>query len=173
MMLDIDHFKDINDSLGHAAGDQVLIEIGRRLRAGLRPTDLLARVGGEEFLVAIPEAGTDEARLVADRLRESVAARRFRTEPPSGDRQALVAWTDREGATPQPDEGSTVEPCTPNAVPSRPEVRVTISIGLATASASQFAAGLALADLLARADRALYAAKRNGRNTVATSPETV
>jgi two-component system cell cycle response regulator len=168
MMLDIDHFKDINDVHGHAAGDHVLIEIGRRLRAGLRPTDLLARVGGEEFLVGIPEAGHDDARLVADRLREAVAAQRFQTEAPPGDRQALLAWTDRETGVPQPDEPASAEPC-PHQ--DRSEVPVTVSIGLATASASQLAAGLALADLLGRADRALYMAKRNGRNTVATAPE--
>jgi len=78
MVLDIDHFKTINDRHGHAAGDAVLREVAARLRANLRPVDLLARIGGEEFLVAVPDSDISHARNVAERLREVVGARPFR-----------------------------------------------------------------------------------------------
>ena len=68
IVADLDHFKAVNDTHGHAAGDAVLIETARRLRENLRGMDLVARVGGEEFLVAIPDTGLDEARIVAARL---------------------------------------------------------------------------------------------------------
>jgi len=77
MMLDIDHFKTINDTHGHAAGDQVLIELSHRLRENLRAIDLVARVGGEEFLVAMPRTSVRQARLAADRLRRMVNNTRF------------------------------------------------------------------------------------------------
>jgi two-component system cell cycle response regulator len=72
MMLDIDHFKTINDAYGHAAGDMVLIGIADRLRENLRAIDLVARVGGEEFLVAMPRTSVRQAKLAADRLRRMV-----------------------------------------------------------------------------------------------------
>ncbi len=72
MMLDIDHFKAINDTYGHAAGDGVLIQIANRLRENLRAIDLVARVGGEEFLVAMPRTSVRQAKLAADRLRRMV-----------------------------------------------------------------------------------------------------
>jgi two-component system cell cycle response regulator len=62
MIADLDRFKSVNDRFGHAAGDSVLVEIGHRLSAGLRNSDLLARVGGEEFLIALPETDLDEAQ---------------------------------------------------------------------------------------------------------------
>ena len=68
MVLDIDHFKDINDRYGHAAGDEILQQVAGRLRDNVRAVDLLARIGGEEFLVAIPESGADHARQAAERL---------------------------------------------------------------------------------------------------------
>lgn len=68
MVLDIDHFKDINDTYGHAAGDEILQQVAGRLRDSLRPVDLLARIGGEEFLVAIPESDSHHARRSAQRL---------------------------------------------------------------------------------------------------------
>ena len=78
-LLDVDHFKRINDSHGHAVGDAVLSGIGERLRDALRPLDLAVRLGGEEFAViwAQPEAG-GEARL-GERLREAMAAQPFAT----------------------------------------------------------------------------------------------
>ncbi|MFT6076528.1 MAG: two-component system cell cycle response regulator [Yoonia sp.] len=69
MMLDIDHFKAINDAYGHAAGDMVLIQIADRLRENQRAIDLVARVRGEEFLVAMPRTSVREAKQAADRLR--------------------------------------------------------------------------------------------------------
>lgn len=72
MMIDIDHFKSVNDSYGHAAGDKVLIQLSERLRENLRAVDLVARMGGEEFLVAMPGTSVTDARLAADRLRELV-----------------------------------------------------------------------------------------------------
>ncbi|WP_323785128.1 diguanylate cyclase domain-containing protein [Thalassovita sp.] len=68
MLADIDHFKTINDSHGHAVGDEVLKTIGRRLNRLMRPCDLLARIGGEEFLIAMPNVSTDTARSSACRI---------------------------------------------------------------------------------------------------------
>ena len=68
LMADLDRFKSVNDHFGHAAGDHVLIEIGRRLTSGLRNSDLLARVGGEEFLIALPDADLEGALAIATRL---------------------------------------------------------------------------------------------------------
>ncbi|WP_114966260.1 diguanylate cyclase [Alkalilacustris brevis] len=74
MMLDLDRFKDINDTWGHAAGDAVLVEVARRLRGQLRPNDLLARIGGEEFIIAMADAGLGSARLAAERLCRAISA---------------------------------------------------------------------------------------------------
>ncbi|HXZ49528.1 MAG TPA: diguanylate cyclase [Usitatibacter sp.] len=70
--LDIDHFKTINDELGHEAGDRALEEIGQLVRAELRATDLAFRVGGEEFVVVMPATDEKEAQNVAERLRASI-----------------------------------------------------------------------------------------------------
>ena len=72
VMVDLDHFKNINDTFGHAAGDQVLRETARRMLEALRPYDVLARYGGEEFLLLLPACGRDEAVVVAERLRACV-----------------------------------------------------------------------------------------------------
>ncbi|MDA9208366.1 diguanylate cyclase [Octadecabacter sp.] len=68
MVLDLDHFKTVNDTLGHKAGDDVLRQVAHRLKGNLRAVDLLARIGGEEFLVAIPDSDVVHARTAAERL---------------------------------------------------------------------------------------------------------
>lgn len=73
LMIDIDHFKDVNDSFGHHAGDQVLRHVAIRLSSSLRDGDLLARWGGEEFLAVLPYTGLAEGLAVAGRLCELVA----------------------------------------------------------------------------------------------------
>lgn len=72
MIIDIDRFKKVNDTWGHAVGDTVLVEVSRRLGSTLRVTDLLARVGGEEFLVALPDTDLPAAQVAAERLRQVV-----------------------------------------------------------------------------------------------------
>ncbi len=75
IMTDIDHFKRINDTHGHAAGDKVLQVVARALGSALRDTDVLARYGGEEFCIALPGVGLDEASAIAERLRSEVETR--------------------------------------------------------------------------------------------------
>lgn len=77
MMFDLDHFKDINDTYGHQAGDLVLKEIGSLLQDSLRTTDFAARYGGEEFAVILPHTGEEQAWLLAERLRRKVEKIRF------------------------------------------------------------------------------------------------
>ncbi len=126
MMVDVDHFKAVNDTYGHAAGDEVLQELARRISNGVRGFDLVARLGGEEFVIVMPECRAQEARLVGERLRGLVCGSRF--EVPAIGRQ----------------------------------LEVTASFGLAQYGGFADSAD----DLMARADQALYEAKRTGRNRV-------
>jgi diguanylate cyclase (GGDEF)-like protein len=71
-MIDLDHFKQVNDLYGHAVGDQVLKRVVSACLASLRRSDIFARYGGEEFVLMMPETGADEALLVAERLREAI-----------------------------------------------------------------------------------------------------
>ena len=73
-MLDVDHFKRINDTYGHQVGDEVLCEIARRFEKSIRASDILGRYGGEEFVVIFPETNLEEARVVSERLLAAVAA---------------------------------------------------------------------------------------------------
>jgi diguanylate cyclase (GGDEF)-like protein len=73
IFLDIDHFKQVNDTYGHAIGDQVLRTLCDRLRANTREVDVVARYGGEEFVILLPEVETPLATQVAERLRRSMA----------------------------------------------------------------------------------------------------
>ena len=75
IMLDVDHFKPINDTHGHSVGDEVLIEIARRMSAALRDLDFVARYGGEEFAIVLPDTNGDIGHKVAERLRREVADR--------------------------------------------------------------------------------------------------
>ncbi|MDG2285098.1 MAG: diguanylate cyclase [Alphaproteobacteria bacterium] len=73
-LVDIDHFKKVNDSHEHRAGDQVLAAVTRMLEDSLRPYDSIYRFGGEEFLVCLPDTGPEEARRVLERIRKSIGA---------------------------------------------------------------------------------------------------
>ncbi len=74
MMIDIDYFKQVNDSFGHMVGDLVLRRIAETLREGTRPADVLARYGGEEFVILLRDAGVAEAEAAAERIRADIAA---------------------------------------------------------------------------------------------------
>ncbi len=133
VVADMDHFKRINDVYGHASGDAVLIETARRLRETVRGSDMVARMGGEEFLIVMPATDIETARAVAVRLCD-----------------AIGRW--------------------PFTIPGdhRP-VHVTISIGVAPSNPTACKSASALEEagaLLDRADKALYAAKTEGRNCV-------
>ena len=73
-MIDLDHFKEVNDRFGHGTGDAVLAEVARRLRVAARPADSVARFGGEEFVVVLPDCAESDARVVGERLRDRIAA---------------------------------------------------------------------------------------------------
>lgn len=79
LLIDLDHFKQVNDTFGHAVGDAALVLLAQCLKAHLRPEDRLARIGGEEFLLLLPETGLDGALVLAERLRQTIA----RTEVPA------------------------------------------------------------------------------------------
>ena len=82
-MADLDHFKAVNDAFGHTVGDQVLSAAAEALQATARMTDVVARYGGEEFLLVLPNTGLEEARALAERLRETLERMpvSFRPEP--------------------------------------------------------------------------------------------
>lgn len=80
MMLDIDHFKEVNDTLGHPTGDAVLKEVADVLRQSARSDDLIARFGGEEFILALPVSTPRRCLERAERIRRSLASRRFRAD---------------------------------------------------------------------------------------------
>ncbi len=82
LLIDIDHFKKINDSWGHAAGDEVLRHIAGIFRNSVRESDFIARFGGEEFFVLLPESGSDSAQIVGERIRTAVES----GNPPIPDR---------------------------------------------------------------------------------------
>lgn len=121
LLVDIDHFKAVNDSLGHDAGDAILVGVAKELRTTLRDMDVLCRIGGEEFVVVLPGTESEAASLACERLRKAIESAKFQ-------------FNDKV-------------------------IPVTVSIGLTTAIHSD-----TQESLLKRADEALYAAKRAGRN---------
>lgn len=143
MVLDIDHFKRVNDRYGHSAGDRVLRGVAQALRAVIEPRGFVARIGGEEFLVALPDTTEQEAQTIADRLRRAVSAR------------PVEVTQDAIGAI----NGACAETIT------RVEVPVTLSVGVALGS-GETGTEAGIGALVARADTALYAAKTAGRDTV-------
>jgi diguanylate cyclase (GGDEF)-like protein len=122
MMIDIDHFKAINDTFGHAAGDDALLTLAKICRETLRGTDLIGRYGGDELVTILPSTDVSQATETAARIRSAL-----------------------DGLTLGSDGG---------------EFCFTVSVGIATAEAAAD-----LPQLLRRADRALYQAKQDGRNT--------
>lgn len=123
LAIDLDHFKRINDDYGHLTGDEVLREVGALLQATAREADVVARFGGEEFTILVPDSNEDGALILADRVMQAFRQYRFRSLPP--------------------------------------DVRITVSVGVAADWARDDDVAKTL---LARADEALYVAKRNGRD---------
>lgn len=128
VLLDIDFFKKVNDTYGHEAGDRVLVELGRALSEARRTTDFVARLGGEELALLLPQTDTAGAMEVAERLRLRIAEMRTTT--------------------------------------SAGELQITASFGVVVYSARSGTSN----GLFERADKALYAAKRGGRNRVELAP---
>jgi diguanylate cyclase (GGDEF)-like protein len=124
-MIDIDFFKKVNDTYGHAVGDEVLKAVANRYRESVRSTDLVARYGGEEFAVMMPETELPDACVFAEKIRMLI-----------------------ENMTVQTQAG---------------EVRVTVSVGVASVPLSHIHNAK---ELIIAADRALYRAKKSGRNQV-------
>jgi diguanylate cyclase (GGDEF)-like protein len=87
-MLDIDHFKRVNDTFGHICGDQVLSTVAQRCRNAMRETDIVGRYGGEEFVILLPATPLDTAYDIAERLRHQIA-----DEPVQTDAGLLAAVT--------------------------------------------------------------------------------
>lgn len=103
LMMDIDHFKQVNDTYGHAVGDKVLKEFATRIGRNIRGVDLAARYGGEEFVVMMPETPTDWASMIGNRLREEVSENAFDFDLPEGAISITVSIgvaTSRQGQTP-------------------------------------------------------------------------
>lgn len=128
MLVDVDHFKQVNDTYGHAAGDGVLRVVGGTLGRMLRGEDLVARYGGEEFCVLARALDARNAGIVAERCRQKIAS-------------LSLPWEGRR-------------------------LSITVSIGVATLSASDPSRYPDPRSLLDAADRALYAAKESGRDRV-------
>jgi len=105
-ILDVDHFKNINDRFGHDAGDQALIEVAHALRRSLRAEDVCARWGGEEFLLLWPGVGADEAMSFAEQIRRAVASLRV-PGAPDDLRMTVSLGVAQHGG--QPDAAATIK----------------------------------------------------------------
>lgn len=135
-LIDLDHFKVVNDTFGHAAGDVVLRQTADRIQQAVRPGDVVGRFGGEEFTVLLGRATLEEAHAVAERVRSLVAGSPIPCETPTG--TAMIP--------------------------------ITCSIGISEIEPQEQGA---LTAALARADLALYRAKRQGRNRTEVAPRAV
>ncbi len=133
LILDIDHFKQVNDTYGHLKGDEILKELAQIISHSARSSDIPVRYGGEEFVIILPETSLDGALVIAERLRDRVENHPFRLS----------------------DDGNT----------DPEEISITISIGISYTSASKMVTS---DELVAQGDKALYHAKKNGRNRVVT-----
>lgn len=102
LMLDIDHFKRVNDTWGHAAGDVVLKELAQRIESQVRASDVAARYGGEEFVVLLPNTDVDAAQNLAERIRNEVAASPITL--PCGESITITASIGIAGISPAPED---------------------------------------------------------------------
>ncbi|MGX6605212.1 diguanylate cyclase [Micromonosporaceae bacterium Da 78-11] len=109
LVLDLDHFKDVNDTYGHAAGDTVLNEFARRMRIGLREVDVAFRQGGEEFVVLLPETDAFGGAIVAERLGAAVRERPVLIDPRRSDLSDRVSITVSIGIAVFPEHGGTAQ----------------------------------------------------------------
>jgi diguanylate cyclase (GGDEF)-like protein len=111
LMIDLDHFKRLNDTYGHRAGDDVLSAVGACLRSSLRQTDLAGRFGGEEFTVLLPGADMMDTMASAERIRLAIAALRVTTVDKRGRHTVVTGVTASIGAAAHPHHGATVRDC--------------------------------------------------------------
>jgi len=102
LMLDIDHFKRVNDTWGHAAGDAVLQDLANRIDLQVRGSDVAARYGGEEFVILLPDTNIDTGVKIAERIRKAVAASDY--DLPNGGAIRVTASIGVAGITPQQDD---------------------------------------------------------------------
>jgi two-component system cell cycle response regulator len=102
LLLDLDHFKEVNDVHGHAAGDQVLRETGRRLATACRISDVVARYGGEEFVLLLPETPLEAAVVLADKLRSALSGTPFGAGDPPITMRASIGVATLTAAMPAP-----------------------------------------------------------------------
>ncbi len=176
MVLDLDRFKRVNDTLGHAAGDAVLVAVARRLRDAMRPSDLLARIGGEEFLVAMPDAGLAEAEAAAQRLCLAVSASPVALPDGKGSVEVTMsvglALGHCSAVVPRHETAMPIQDATPGCVTAPGSGNVYDSPQVGMAAADPAAPGFAtlethISALIAKADEAVRRAKAGGRNTVA------
>lgn len=112
LMIDLDHFKWINDVFGHPAGDEALLATARTLRETTRPSDLIGRFGGEEFLVLLPETAAEQAWLAAERIRERIAQLRISTTGKRGGPVVITERTVSVGVAIFPEHGDTLQALT-------------------------------------------------------------
>jgi len=84
LMMDLDHFKQINDTYGHGVGDEILKEFANRLKDNLRSFDLVARLGGEEFIIILPDVSEMRAKFISERLRRAISEEPFKCSAPEG-----------------------------------------------------------------------------------------